>query len=127
MAGCHDRQRVGERTECLFGANVGELDLKSESLGSVTDEFAVAEQVEWGELQLIAAQPRLDGDIGPDTRGLAGCQREGPGHASTIFDHRGFADFLQIRFRLRLEFLGIHLIPDFPFLRRVNGGRLPCA
>ena len=71
MAGCHDRQCVGESAECIFGANVGELDVKSESLRPVAEEVAVAKQVEWRELQLIAAQPRLDGDIGPDTRGLA--------------------------------------------------------
>src|SRR5260370_38183735 len=73
MASGHDRQCVGECTEYIFGANVGELDLEPESLRPVTEEVTVAEQVEWGELQLIAAQPRLDGDIGPDTGGLARC------------------------------------------------------
>ena len=59
MAGGHDRQCVGERSERILGADVGELDLKSESLRPVAEEVAVAEQVECRELQLMrgAATP----------------------------------------------------------------------
>ena len=46
---------------------------------------------------------------------------------STIFDHRGFADFLQIGFRLRLVLLGIHLLADLPLLRRVDRWSACCA
>ncbi len=71
VAGGHDRQSVGERSGCVLGANVGDLDVEPESLRPVAEEVAIAEQVECRELQLISAQPRLDGDIGPDTRGFA--------------------------------------------------------
>jgi predicted protein tyrosine phosphatase len=55
MAGSHDRQRVAKRAESIFGANVGELDLESESLRALVEEITIAEQVEWRELQLVAA------------------------------------------------------------------------
>src|SRR5437016_6944356 len=46
---------------------------------------------------------------------------------SATFDHRGSADFLQVRFRLRLIFLDKHLVADFFLLRRVDGGWLSRA
>ena len=51
--------------------NVGDLDGEPEQLRAVPEEVGIAEQVECGEFQLIPAQPRRDGDIGPDTRGFA--------------------------------------------------------
>src|SRR4029078_10419840 len=46
---------------------------------------------------------------------------------STIFNHRGFADVVQVGFRLRLVFLGEHLFPDFALLWRIDLGRFPVA
>ena len=60
-----------ERSRRVLGANVGKLDVEPERLGPVREEVAIAEQIECRELQLIPAQPRLDGDIGPDARGFA--------------------------------------------------------
>ena len=51
--------------------NVGEPDVQPERFRPVTQQVAIAEQVEWRELQFSSAQPRLDGDVGPDTRRFA--------------------------------------------------------
>ncbi len=70
-AGRDHRQGVGECRERILGANFGELDIQPERFRPVAEEVAIAEQVEWRQLQFIPAQPRLDGDVGPDTRGFA--------------------------------------------------------
>ena len=71
MAGGHDRQCVGECSGRILGPDVGERHVESERLGAVTEVVAIAEQIECGKLQFIAAQPRLDRDVGPDTRRFA--------------------------------------------------------
>ena len=47
------------------------LTPEPEQLRAVPEKVGIAKQVEGGELQLIAAQPRREGDVGPDTRGFA--------------------------------------------------------
>jgi hypothetical protein len=71
VAGGHDRQCIGEGGSRVLGVDVGDLDGEPEQPGAVPEELGIAEQVECGECQLIAAQPRRDGDIGSDTRGFA--------------------------------------------------------
>ena len=51
---------------------------------------------------------------GPIPAGSPNVSARGFAIASTIFDHRGFADFLQIRFRLRLVLLGHTSCRGFP-------------
>src|SRR6202011_6036813 len=46
MAGGHDRQGVRECIERIFGANVGEPEVEPEFLCPVSEEVAIAEQVE---------------------------------------------------------------------------------
>ena len=72
MAGGHDRQCVRERAAAASSARTSaSLTSSPSALRAVDQEVAIAEQVECRELQLVAAQPRLDGDIGPDARGFA--------------------------------------------------------
>ena len=75
-AGRHDRQRMRERGGGVLGLDIGELDVEAERLGAVIEQIAIAEQVEWRKFKLIAAQPGLDGDVGPDACRFAQCQRE---------------------------------------------------
>src|SRR6266700_5875648 len=76
VASANNGQSAGERGDRLFRGDVGEIDVQSEDLCAPCDEVAVAEQVECRELQFIAAQPCLDGDVGPDACGFAQGQRE---------------------------------------------------
>ena len=45
----------------------------------LSEERAVAEQIERRKVQLFAPQPGCEGNVGADARGLAGCQRESLG------------------------------------------------
>src|SRR6516165_47848 len=51
----------------------------------------------------------------------------GTSHASGVFDHGGFADFLQVGIGCGRVFFGIHLLADFPLLWRIDGRGLPRA
>src|SRR5260370_16257548 len=44
MAGGYDRQGIRECSESIFGANVGDFDLKSESFPPVPEQVAIPEQ-----------------------------------------------------------------------------------
>ena len=78
MAGCHHRQRVGKCVEGMLCANLGEPDLEPQRLRPTGHEIAIAEQIKWRKVQLIAAKPGLYGDVGPDAGRFAQCQRERP-------------------------------------------------
>jgi len=77
MAAGYDWQGVGERTDCILGTDVGELDLKSQNSCPVIEVIAIPDQVKRRKLQFIAAQPRHQCDIRPDARGFACGQRKG--------------------------------------------------
>jgi hypothetical protein len=107
--------------------------LKSENLGAIGDKIAIANQIEWRKSEFGSPQPRCYRDVWPDACRFAECQRERfcqvfpKKFALTVFDHRSFADFLQVGFRFRHKFISEHLVANFPLFRRVNRGRLACA
>ena len=67
MAGGHDRQRAGECLEGVFGTNIGEFDVQSESLRPMIEEITVAEQIGFQALG-TAADDQANDDGGRQVR-----------------------------------------------------------
>ena len=127
FAGRHHGQRFRKCRARFLRDGIGKLDLQSQDFRSLGEERAIAEQIERRKVELVAPQPRCEGDVGADARGLAGCQRERLGlqslvfrtlairaWPSTTFDHRGFAEVVQIGFLISPRISGRTSFPGFP-------------
>ena len=71
LAAAHDRQRVARtrRWRPRRGPRQARLS-RPRAVARCAKQVAIADQIEGGQLQFIAAQPRHDRDVGPDARGF---------------------------------------------------------